>query len=500
MNQITGADINLEQMTKDIYEFYKRGRQSVNYDVIKDLIERWSYEKYPIFVKMGNRLRIESKEKAIPVLNVSEEFKEATSKLFQKHNKKSEEKQGSLDAVIANIHGNLRYLPSEDIEKILKNTAFEDVNDFSNFLRRINQYEGNGFGNYNFTNAMKQKKLTKQVTALYKENVVTPSAPRYFDPDEAIQYERKAKLHFSLFGEAFNIALSELKQNLTTEEDRTPITISIHPYDFVTMSFNINNWVSCFHPENCYAKSVFSVMTDDSTMLSFVPMTTEARIIEEVNSPVYSGNKKFRAMIHFDPSMRFILVNKVYPSNYRVYVNLVKDAVERANLVSVTPARITNAGENAEVSAVIYNDLNQIYNYDILGARPEEVSQESLDDTIWCVGRDVPCMTCGENHFNYDDDDCEDSAYYWDCMNCRRVDWEVCADCGDSIHPDDTNWEDNDCYCGHCADRRYKENAFENDWPVCTRCGDYIEPEFAKWIDDEPYCEWCAENKKDERR
>ena len=92
--------------------------------------------------------------------------------------------------------------------------------------------------------------------------------------------------------------------------ENSNLVLSIHPLDYLTMSYNDYSWDSCTRPGGDHFGTTFSAMGDAVTMVVF---------LESTKSKIKFGdscwnNKKLRFLVHFDDvDSHAIVCNKMYP-------------------------------------------------------------------------------------------------------------------------------------------------------------------------------------------
>ena len=107
----------------------------------------------------------------------------------------------------------------------------------------------------------------------------------------------------------FDIALSKMLQNRKVD---TMVTISIDPYDYLTMSLTKYSWLSCFDiSSGCYSNAPFSALIDEVLMVCY---TSDGKDYDfNYKGKKYSGNnKKDRWFLYLDKTnCNFLLGGKM---------------------------------------------------------------------------------------------------------------------------------------------------------------------------------------------
>lgn len=100
---------------------------------------------------------------------------------------------------------------------------------------------------------------------------------------------------------------------LEQKREKEYVRISIDPYDYLTMSINQHNWISCHNIENgCYATGGLSYMTDEATMIAYREDGKEYSY-EILGAPFKGNSKKWRQCVYMDPETCSVLFSRQYP-------------------------------------------------------------------------------------------------------------------------------------------------------------------------------------------
>lgn len=476
MNRIEVLDLN--KTAHSICDLYISEGMKISFDVVRDLLDKWAVEKYPIFEKFGRKLMIESEEEISTTLGIEKNFAESCQEYSNKHAKKARDNKGQdetdikkqeQDWIISNLLSAMMYTDSNFVMNVLENKAIKSEQGIENFLREVLRHSPIAPSPENYEKAMKQSKLTRQVYFIVKDTGGLCYVPDWYNEESGKRRVREHKLYIEMLPDAFNIALSELKQNLITEPQTSKFVMSIHPYDFVTMSYNSIGWRSCVHPGGDYAKTAFSVMTDNITFVSYIPTST----FTSNGCEAFINNKKFRALSHFDKDYSAILLNKIYPSDFRSFSKVMEQALTHLNIFG-EEVRIADNDSDYSIyhgfaSGSMYNDLDRTSS-NIL--RP--VSQYSVEpkEADFEIGQDVPCMFCGVcDYYQEEESDwlckaCQYGENYGFCQACEEYHSERdmgtgsdefhCIECAESANLDY-------CNCEHCVLRREQEEEQEEE-------------------------------------
>lgn len=277
---------------------------------------------------------------------------------------------------------------------------------------------------------------------------------------------------FNLKGfEDFRICHSQI---LNQKDIGGDLTISIHPFDYMTMSDNNCGWDSCMSwvDEGSYRQGTVEMMNSKCVIVAY--LSSE----EPMNMYPGSWNdKKWRQLFIIDKNA--ILGVKGYP-----YQNddltcavlewlreLVKenlgwtygDIVKTNN--HKNPIILSN-GEQTYIQLLtgrMYNDWGRSENHYVMfntNLPVEELKHMRYYDK-YCYNIDYSgksqCMICGKT--NIDTDFADESALA--CTHCQNH--KICDCCGDYIYNDDYYYIDDMMLCEDCYDEQVVE---------CAACGE----------------------------
>lgn len=423
------------------YDEFLNALEISNYSFDKEyvahLLDTWAIKKYPIWKKFGEKL-ILTKEQ-VDDLGISES--EAVEDFLSKKDT-GDDFHGLIYSFIRSNNN------SEIAKSLVNNIAFnEDVlrsflmNTFDFSILKIISLEKD------LKKAMQQTKLTKQLRAAIQG--VIEFSKKNFPPGASVYYaiEKWEKILPYLTDR-----LSEYTQ-LAKEKQAIKASISIHPLDFLTASYNDHGWSSCLSPEGENFKSTFSFMTDDATMVGYI----HSRRVVALTYPDKSWvSKKFRLFMHFDEKKRSIAFNKIYPYDKVGLSKMFKMFISEQGLVKDTVI----GGKEDRGVYFVQSDSS----YMDLGSRADGVFENyPVSETpVFQVGGDVGCMLCGNlNHFEVSD---------WECESCG--DYFYCGGCGDKVYGHSYDGLCEYCVescseCGSIDDQIYHNNFGEK---LCENC------------------------------
>lgn len=253
--------------------------------------------------------------------------------------------------------------------------------------------------------------------------------------------------------EAFRIEHSQILNQKTLTGT---LCLSIHPFDFMTMSDNSYNWDSCMNWEHpgCYRTGTIEMMNSPYMVLAYLKGSDPYR----VGSYQWEGNKKWRQLIVVHPHA--ITDIKGYPYH--------SDALSSMALDWIRELASVNLGWNVSYDPIEYNPYEYFshkdghtYLYDFSFTRmyndfctsntnhkiiiPQGWQTEEYEkEYIELSGPNI-CVCCGEEW-----DPCEgneDMVMCWDCDPGPR-----CSCCNELLCDDESYYVDGDCLCPVCYD------------------------------------------------
>ena len=415
-------ELDLKQTTRDIVEFFAGHGSFASYDIVYDFVDKWSILKYDLYVKMGKKLSVstlvpgnlrleksditkraedlaQSKKRTVKdqeIFRISELFLEASTGHWEPaFNPIYNTFNGSPSALISFLK---MVLPNfeEETSPILKERELSlkiarcGTQEYLDFLKETQAYYDDLF-----KAVAAQKKLTKAIATFFKNESMVETLG-----------QKKCKRYSDVL---VNL-VSEMKQRCESGTKETEVTLSIHPYDFVTMSYNGLGWRSCFAPSGDYAKATLVVMADASTLVSF---SSSPEVF--CQDPVVLNNKKVRQMVHFNSTLDGILFNKVYPSSQAGYEGLTLKALLQTGIVKDLTKESFDFYDKISFSEAVYEDIYPVGEDDEFLGFFEEGHAE---DYMWNIGVEGDiCMECGGS---VSDLDGEGSSYPWLCWDCDR--------------------------------------------------------------------------------
>ncbi len=291
----------------------------------------------------------------------------------------------------------------------------------------------------------------------------------YKGPTFTIEIDDKRQLKFvhgmklmKLLGRLAKFAdVEELYQKVRIEQSQiindnkldAELCLSIHPLDYMTASYNTNDWSSCMAWNGGeYRRGVIEMMNS--------PYVVVAYIASEKNT-ICGGNwnsKRWREF--FIVSRDMISGIKGYPYWNRdlekIVLEWLKELYAPVFNVKYDNTCVWNFNEKnirIECGPAMYNDFYGDYNYCSMFRKGLNTDDGSFK--IFYSGASE-CIVCGEKgYFDDDGDLC--------CESC--LEHYYCCDCGCLITSSEDLIEHNgNYYCGYC---------YEN-LPLCNYCGEKV--------------------------
>lgn len=268
--------------------------------------------------------------------------------------------------------------------------------------------------------------------------------------------------------EQFRLAHSMILNQKTI---KGTLCLSIHPFDYVTMSDNDYNWDSCMSWENhgCYRAGTVEMMNSPCVVVAYLK---GGKPFEFCNFQ-WSGNKKWRQLMVVHPHA--ICNIKEYPYQNEDLTNIALNwlvDLARNNLhwdipYADEPFSLEEALHHPDgrtyrynfVTAAMYNDFDtDCTNHRIFvpqGWQPAD--QMDVYEEITISGKSV-CCWCGDL-ITYIEEGSEAQVL---CENCEAI--QRCYSCGCVVHEDYRYWGfDSECYCEDCYNDIFTEDGLTNN-------------------------------------
>lgn len=323
--------------------------------------------------------------------------------------------------------------------------------------------------------------------------------------------------------EKVRILYSKYKQQMPVVND-TKCYISIHPYDFLTLSDNSSNWTSCLstgcnQDAGDFRGGVFELMNDSVTFVAYALKDDDDFESKGVLPYVGWNDKKWRVLVHLaedEKGNAILFYNKQYP--YSDY-NKIKSLDEFIKKTLFTPEDKMSPLKKVEWQK------KELLKKDTISGKAVSKIITPMQDRMFFWDGDNHYANLYVSHtetFPYEDTQALDLPYVGNrayCLSCGAELEDKDDYCGEMLcNSCDENYEDNCIYCDACGERidTYDDgyNTVEIDYETvyfCTDCFDekyfvcdHCEETFSR-EDDTPeetvfgtiYCSECAKEKID---
>ena len=237
-------------------------------------------------------------------------------------------------------------------------------------------------------------------------------------------------------------------QVLNQKKLKGKLCLSIHPFDFITMSHNDSGWTSCmdWDDDGCYRRGTIEMMNSPIVVVAYLKSDTPMEIYGKKWS-----NKKWRELFIITPDI--ITGVKGYP-----YMSMPLEREVIAWLRELTSKSENQYGPYSK-SIFEYNvytnsyfeEYNKHYNltfstrtmYNDFGCGHRAIISENLpaDASIFYSG-DEECMCCGALDGSYRDEQ------HLVCQECNDVCY--CEFCEEETHRSELTTVDNTLLCDYC--------------------------------------------------
>lgn len=308
------------------------------------------------------------------------------------------------------------------------------------------------------------------------------------------------------------------------------LCLSVHPLDYLSISETAHNWKSCHSLDGCYAAGNLSYLCDNTTLVCYIRANEKGYDYNLPHFPeeVTWNSKKWRSLIHINPTSNMYFINKHYPYQIKndELTNTINRILESLKLVKNNdpnwglpsfrpidscflqrkndgnptkrtidiPSYVTYAKEKREISSIhdyinlptrrdkklFYCDLTESFNF-----KPNLVVDyrnyyEKIDFNV-----DVPCPVCG----------LEDLTHHGlmigkDCMKLAKENADcTCYYCDEDKPIKNLIPLDGNLYCEDCYDQQVWE---------CQLCGEEHIDYFYRNVNGKRYCAECLDKRKDD--
>ena len=204
--------------------------------------------------------------------------------------------------------------------------------------------------------------------------------------------------------EDFDKVMTSYSQAVNQKKIRGILCLSIHPLDYLTMSYNQSDWESClnlYHGE--YRGGIGAYMNSDVTVVAYLKSSKGDIFIGDTDVQV--GDKKWRSMVTITPD--WVHVNRHYPYvSSDLEKEVFKMVEELKGQAYVTDTLQANQHSCTFDTGCAYNDTDYHDTKIRFFVEPYEFEAAR-------IGTDIICPQCGNKHTEDDSLRCYD-------RRCRR--------------------------------------------------------------------------------
>lgn len=270
------------------------------------------------------------------------------------------------------------------------------------------------------------------------------------------------------------------------------LCVSVHPFDFLSLSENTYNWRSCHALTGDYAAGNLSYMGDESTCVWYL----KGEDTYTFPGDIPWNSKKWRMLSYFDPTWSYCFLGRQYPFTADEILKTINkylpgtwdsfsnDQITRINGISLDGPYIALAsGFNTyklyELFDVIEDVKSRLHYNDVLYSNfyTPYYSSNLFIHTKFPkikVGYDAKCINCGEGII-------VSGERYMLCQDCIndgniRTDLWECSCCGRMFDPEVDEYvtlANEDVVCSECVNNGEVE--------PCGSCGEWFYVSEMKW-------------------
>jgi len=176
------------------------------------------------------------------------------------------------------------------------------------------------------------------------------------------------------------------------------LTISIDPYDYLTMSINTYEWQSCHRigSDGCYATGTLSLMLDNTTLISYKHNGSSNEY--NLRNIKFEGNSKsWRECIYVDSNTCSAIFSRQYPTTIEDVEKVIRKLLEKTisdKLGIDNNWKIVHNSHNGytKKSELPYHDVLEGYDHKMIKHKELPASTHPTFE----VGKDIYCVKCGK--------------------------------------------------------------------------------------------------------
>ena len=244
--------------------------------------------------------------------------------------------------------------------------------------------------------------------------------------------------------EKFRTALSVI----TTKKDiKGKFCLSIHPFDYMTMSDNSYDWSSCmsWKEDGCYKQGTVEMMNSPMVVVAYFKSGEDSFILNPERPEEKWNNKKWRELFIVDKD---VITNiKAYPyqnSEYsRFALDWLLDLARQANFSNYDNDCIEWSYESQPDDIDIEFDTNNMYNDFEADCVQYSYFKKDLHDLYCYYSGEPECMYSGE-------EDPEFESGHSSLVSINIYENEICECCGRRIRIGNMLHKRGRAYCREC--------------------------------------------------
>ena len=239
-------------------------------------------------------------------------------------------------------------------------------------------------------------------------------------------------------------------QALNQKKIKGKLTLSIHPFDFMTMSDNDCGWSSCMSWKNdgCYRMGTVEMMNSPIVIMAYLTTDNNSMQLDFFGDKIWNS-KKWRQL--FVVNKELITSVKAYPyQNDFLTKEVIKFIAELAKNnwdIEYHVDTLLNY-DSSDYNFNFYTD----YMYNDFGTTDHYIALADLNKTSYDINYSgmAECMTCGNTH-NFPD--FTEESNFLQCQDCG--DYCLCDWCGELLHGNEEHYHLNGytTYCGYCYEQ-----------------------------------------------
>lgn len=333
----------------------------------------------------------------------------------------------------------------------------------------------------------------------------------------------KSFKHFILDSRSLADIQNEASRIIQEDKVEGKLCFSVHPLDFLSLSENSYNWVSCHSLDGEYRAGNLSYMQDECTFICYLKGADDISLSNF--GEVKWNSKKWRTLLFVSKDQLMIMAGRSYPFASKEGMDMVELVLKNKFLSKSWTTWMSSAvfsnikignldfqlsNDYLFISSLLqkketviedapnschYNDLlySSIYHPIYMSAYK---NNPFYDDSYWLlthsytthftVGHSCNCLRCGA-------DIIPNGAGTMMCSDCELEYGSVindiftyCDCCGRRMYVEDAYHAEDEEVCGSCIEKYYTQ---------CEECCDFVRTDFIKYDEKTQryLCECCQE-------